>query len=55
MRDRLGFMTRAWGERAKKYVECGYSVKAWRRDGTRDQLRGEPSSSYSVAWGKKVA
>lgn len=48
-------MIRACGDRAKKYVECGYKVMAWRRDGTSAQLRGEPASSYSLALGKKVA
>lgn len=52
--DKLGFMIRACGDRAKKYVECGYKVIAWRRDGTSAQLRGEPASSYSLATGKKV-
>lgn len=54
-RERPGFMIRACGDRTKKYVECGYKVMAWRRDGTSAQLRGEPASSYSPALGKTVA
>lgn len=48
-------MIRACGESEKKYLECGYVAMAWRREGTSAQLRGDPSTSYSLAIGKKVA
>ena len=48
-------MIRACGERAKKYVLCGWRVRAWRRAGTRAHVRGESLMlGYEDMVGKKV-